>query len=49
MLEIRVADTGIGIKKEDRERIFGHFYQVDFDREKLFTRTESFYGCHVFA
>ena len=30
MLEIRVADTGIGIKKEDRERIFGHFYQVDY-------------------
>ena len=27
MLEIRVADTGIGIKKRDRERIFGHFYQ----------------------
>lgn len=29
MLEIRVADTGVGIKEENRERIFERFYQVD--------------------
>ena len=31
MLEIRVADTGVGIKEENRERIFERFYQVFFD------------------
>ena len=39
MLEIRVADTGIGIKKEDRESIFGHFYQVDYP-EDVYKRQE---------
>ena len=29
MLEIRVVDTGVGIKEENRERIFERFYQVD--------------------
>ena len=27
MLEIRVVDTGVGIKEENRERIFERFYQ----------------------
>ena len=29
MIELRVADTGIGISEADRERVFDAFYQVD--------------------
>lgn len=29
LLEIKVSDTGIGIKDEDKEKIFERFYQVD--------------------
>lgn len=29
ILELRVSDTGIGIKDEDKERIFKRFYQVE--------------------
>lgn len=28
-IELRVADSGIGIRKEDRSRVFDAFYQVD--------------------
>lgn len=33
MVRIRVADTGIGIKDSDKERIFERFYQVDDNGE----------------
>ncbi len=38
-IEIAVADTGIGLRPEDRERIFGEFEQVDspYGREQLGT------------
>ncbi len=29
MVEVRVADTGIGIPEEEREKVFDPFYQVD--------------------
>ncbi|HEX9297474.1 MAG TPA: ATP-binding protein [Polyangiaceae bacterium] len=29
MVEVRVADTGIGVAEEERERIFDAFYQID--------------------
>lgn len=29
--EIRISDTGIGIKEDDKEKIFNRFYQVDND------------------
>jgi len=28
-LSVSVSDTGVGIKKEDQEKIFERFYQVD--------------------
>lgn len=34
VLEIRVADTGIGISDVDKEHIFDRFFQVDQDAEK---------------
>lgn len=32
-LEIKVSDTGSGVKDEDKERIFERFYQVEHDGE----------------
>lgn len=33
MVEIRVADTGIGIKDEDKKHIFERFYQVETEEQ----------------
>lgn len=38
-LEISVADTGIGIKPENQEKIFSGFYQVDPDLSQEFEGT----------
>jgi signal transduction histidine kinase len=38
-VEIRVADTGIGLKPEDQERIFGHFEQVESSTSRKFQGT----------
>lgn len=35
-LHVTVADTGIGIPKENLQRIFDHFYQVDFRLERAY-------------
>lgn len=33
--QVEVKDTGIGVKKEDQERIFKRFYQVDQGNERI--------------
>jgi|GEM_PF-1573548 len=38
-IEISVSDTGIGIKPEDRERIFHEFEQVEMSAERRFEGT----------
>ena len=38
-LEVTVADTGIGIKPQDHEKIFSEFYQVDPNRSQDFEGT----------
>ncbi len=35
-LDVTVADSGIGIPKENVQRIFEHFYQVDFRLERAY-------------
>ena len=34
-VEISVTDNGIGIPKEDREKIFDHFYKIDNYKEGI--------------
>ena len=38
-IEVSVADTGIGIKPEDQERIFSIFEQADASQQRLFDGT----------
>ncbi|MBT6338826.1 MAG: HAMP domain-containing histidine kinase, partial [Desulfobacula sp.] len=38
-LQISISDTGIGVKPEDRERIFSIFEQVDISSQRLFNGT----------
>jgi PAS domain S-box-containing protein len=38
-IEFSVSDTGIGVKPEDRERIFGRFEQADASKVKRFQGT----------
>ena len=39
LIEFSVSDTGIGVKPEDRERIFGRFEQADSPMTKRFQGT----------
>lgn len=36
MLDIGITDTGIGIPQENLQRIFDHFYQIDFRLERAY-------------
>jgi PAS domain S-box-containing protein len=38
-LQVRVIDTGIGIKKEDMDKLFGFFQQVDMSSTKKYEGT----------